>query len=416
MGIFREYDQHDAERSDRSAKDRQRHRDKIKKALKENIGGIVSEESIIGKSGDKTIKVPIKGVKEYRFVFGDNSPDVVEGDGNQGVGDVIGKRRQKGKNGPGPGGNDEGEDIYETEVSLEEIIDIMMEDLGLPDLERKSLRTIETDKSARRKGYRRAGIRVRLDKYKSAKERIKRLKASERVIEDESITATLDDEEERFPFRKEDLRYKHLEIKPKEESNAVVFCIMDVSGSMYEEKKYIARSLFFLLHKFIERRYNNVEVVFIAHHSTAKEVSEDDFFHKGESGGTIISSGLEKALEIIDARYHPSLWNVYAVYCSDGDNFDYDNPKAIAAAKKLIEASNLFGYVEIADKESLSDKIRQAFGWTQANPNWPAYETFGKKLNDAITEEKLRAKFQGAKITDKSGVWPVLKALLAKEK
>ena len=100
---------------------------------------------------------------------------------------------------------------------------------------------------------------------------------------------------------------------------------MDTSGSMDTMKKYLARSFFFLLYQFICTKYRNVEIVFIAHHTEANEVTEEEFFHKGESGGTFISSGYNKALEIIQERYHPSLWNIYAFHCSDGDNFDSDN-------------------------------------------------------------------------------------------
>ena len=102
-------------------------------------------------------------------------------------------------------------------------------------------------------------------------------------------------------------------------------------------KKYLARSFFFLLYQFLCTRYQNVEIVFIAHHTEAHEVTEEEFFHKGESGGTFISSGYNKALEIIDERYHPALWNVYAFHCSDGDNFDSDNAAALKAAQELTQ-------------------------------------------------------------------------------
>ena len=109
-----------------------------------------------------------------------------------------------------------------------------------------------------------------------------------------------------FPFRKEDLTYKRLVLDEREESNAVVICIMDTSGSMDRLKKYLARSFFFLLYQFLCTKYKAVEIVFIAHHTQAKEVTEEEFFHKGESGGTLISSGYKKALEIIQQRYHPT--------------------------------------------------------------------------------------------------------------
>ena len=106
----------------------------------------------------------------------------------------------------------------------------------------------------------------------------------------------------------------------------MVICIMDTSGSMDSMKKYLARSFFFLLYQFVSTKYQNVDLVFIGHHTQAREVTEEEFFHKGESGGTLISSGYNKALEIIYDRYHPSLWNVYAFHCSDGDNFDPTTP------------------------------------------------------------------------------------------
>ena len=112
-------------------------------------------------------------------------------------------------------------------------------------------------------------------------------------------------------------------------------------------KKYLARSFYFLLYQFVRLKYQKVEIVFIAHHTEAKEVTEEEFFHKVESGGTYISSGYEKALEIIQARYHPSLWNIYAFHCSDGDNFYSDNDKALSLANELCEVCNLFGYGEI---------------------------------------------------------------------
>ncbi|HYL58809.1 MAG TPA: DUF444 family protein, partial [Candidatus Acidoferrales bacterium] len=331
--IFREYRPSDAERSDRSAGDRLRHRQKVRESIRENIADIIAEESIIGKDRDRVIKVPLRGIKEYRFVFGDNAPGASQGDGETRPGQVVGKK------GEGPGKGDEqagdrpGVDYYETDVTLEELIEIMFEDLELPNLERRALREIQSDYSSRRKGYRKVGIRIRLDKRRTAKERVIRMLASEKRTDAESRAqadsagdgAPLDDESQpapagstvlqrvrhRYPFHQNDLRYKHIEVDTKEESNAAVICIMDTSGSMDTMKKYLARSFFFLLYQFIATRYRNVEIVFIGHHTEAHEVTEEEFFHKGESGGTFISSGYTRALQIIAERYHPSLWNVY---------------------------------------------------------------------------------------------------------
>src|SRR5580698_4917471 len=302
--IFREYRISDAERSDRSAGDRLRHREKVRESIRENIADIIAEESIIGKNKDKIIKVPLRGIKEYRFIYGDNAPGVGQGDGNAQPGQVVGKTGKDGQGGDRPG-----VDYYETDVTLDELIEIMFEDLELPNLERRALREIETDRFAKRKGYRHVGIRVRLDKRRTARQRVKRVLATQHRREAQGLEAPKDanGNERRFPFHQDDLRYKHLETDVREESNAAVICIMDTSGSMDTMKKYLARSFFFLLYQFISTRYRNVEIVFVAHHTEANEVTEDEFFHKGEAGGTFISSGYQKALDIIAERYHPSL-------------------------------------------------------------------------------------------------------------
>ncbi|MGO9451244.1 MAG: YeaH/YhbH family protein [Candidatus Binataceae bacterium] len=418
--IFREYRPSDAERSDRSAGDRLRHRQKVRESIRENIADIIAEESIIGKDKDRVIKVPLRGIKEYRFVYGDNSGGAAQGDGNSQPGQVVGKT---GKEGPGKGdeaGDRPGVDYYETDVTLEELIEIMFEDLELPNLERRALREIQSDYSSKRKGYRHVGIRVRLDKRRTAKQRVMRMLAAQRRANGKIVEALPEDEEpeefedaddapeiaalqtpdqtvvrkKRFPFHQDDLRYKHIEIDTREESNAAVICIMDTSGSMDTMKKYLARSFFFLLYQFISTRYRNVEIVFIAHHTEANEVTEEEFFHKGESGGTFISSGYLKALEIIRERYHPSLWNVYAFHCSDGDNFDSDNPTALKAGEELAEICNLFGYGEIKPLGSryYESSMLNVFRRIQA-PN-----------------------FHTVLIERKEDIWPSFKAFLAKDR
>lgn len=326
-------------RSDRSASDRARHREKIRETIKDNIADIISEEAIIGKSGDKVIKVPIRGMKEYRFVYGDNNPGAGQGDGDTQPGDVVGQGQADGSPMGDKAGNTPGEDYYETDITLDELIDILFEDLELPHLERKKFKVLESTRLRKPKGVRKVGIRARLDKKKTAIQRVKR-----KLAADNNGNEGL---EERFPFHEADLRYKRLVEDVKEESNAVVFCIMDTSGSMDTTKKYLARSFYFLLYQFVKAKYNNTELVFIAHHTQAREVTEEEFFHKGESGGTFISSGYKLALEIIKDRYDPSIWNIYTFHCSDGDNWSSDNESAVKAAQELVNECNLFGYGEI---------------------------------------------------------------------
>jgi hypothetical protein len=384
--IFRPYTS-STQRSDRSARDRARHRNKIKNSIRNNIADILAEESIIGRDKNKIIKVPIKSVKEYRFVYGENSPRSAQGSGNQRPGDVVGPA-DPGEASVGQGGGDQpGIDAIETDVTLEELINIMFDDLELPELEKKSLRQVVSEQTSKRKGKRKVGIPPRLDKKGSAKNRIRRRLAVQK-------SQRIEGPRERFPFHVDDLRYYHIVPRIKEASNAVIFCIMDTSGSMGTVKKYLARSFYFLLYQFVKQKYQNVEVVFIAHHTEAKEVTEEEFFHKVESGGTYISSGYRKALEIIEARYHPSLWNIYAFHCSDGDNFYSDNERAVQAAVDLCKVCNLFGYGEI-------------------KPSGSAYYS-GSMLE--VFNQIKEDNFQMVVIEKKEDLWPGFKAFLTKDR
>ncbi|GBD43276.1 hypothetical protein HRbin40_00745 [bacterium HR40] len=401
MTVFRPWSESDALRSDRSAGDRKRHREKLRRAIRENIADIIAEESIIGRSRDRIVKVPIRGVKEYRFVYGDNEGGVATGEGDTKPGQVIGQTGRRGRQGSGPAGSEPGVDYYEAEITLDELVDIMFEDLELPDMERKILKQMTSERVARRKGYRKQGIRVHLDRKRTVRARLRRKVATGHAgsatawdAAPPRETESDGEEEERFPFHKEDLVYRRLRVDVREESNAVVICIMDTSGSMDRLKKYLARSFFFLLYQFVATKYDNVQIVFIAHHTQAKEVTEEEFFHKGESGGTMISSGYKKALEIISERYHPELWNIYAFHCSDGDNFDSDNAEALRAAAELCRVCNLFGYGEI--------------------------KPMGSHYYESSMLERFRRldadNFQAVLIERREDVWPAFRALMSRER
>jgi len=344
------------------------------------------------------IKVPIRGVKEYRFVYGENAGGVGTGDGETEPGQVVGSARGKGDKGQGPAGSDPGVDYYETEITLDELVDIMFEDLELPDMERKILKQAVAERVAKRQGYRKAGIRVHLDRRRTVKAKLRRKIAAgvpftTPPADDEPEPDAVAEERPKFPFRKEDLTYKRLVLDEREESNAVVICIMDTSGSMDRLKKYLARSFFFLLYQFLCTKYKAVEIVFIAHHTQAKEVTEEEFFHKGESGGTLISSGYRKALDVIKARYHPDHWNVYAFHCSDGDNFESDNEEALKAARELCDTCNLFGYGEI--------------------------KPMGSHYYESSMLERFRRldvdNFQSVLIERREDIWPSFKAFLSRD-
>jgi sporulation protein YhbH len=385
MAIFRDYQ---SGGRDRSAEDKRRHRQLVEESIKKNIGNIIAEESIIGQSKGKKIKIPIKSIKEYQFIYGKNKPGVGSGDGSEKKGDLVGEEQMEdGKGNQGPG-NEEGEDIYETEVTIEELIKYLYDDLQLPDIDKKKLSEVESDQARRQLGYQRKGIPQRLAKKRSIIEKIKRKQGYKRNHSEDP-----ESEEKHFPFSEDDLRYKRIKVTTKKEFNAVVICIMDVSGSMDQTKKFIARTFYFLLYQFTRLKYSNVEVVFVAHTTKGKEVSEQDFFHRGESGGTYISSGYNKALEIIEERYNPVAWNIYAFHCSDGDNWSEDNQRAVKAAQKLCEVSNLFGYGEIQTGYYI--------------PETTIRDDFKKSINSK--------NFAIITLTKKEDILPGLKRLLEKE-
>lgn len=385
MAIFREFNPIE---HDRTIEDRRRHQQLVEEAIKKNLVDIISEESIIGQSKDKKIKIPIKGLKEYQFVYGRNIPGVGSGDGSEKRGDKLGSDalKDKGKGNIGAG-NDEGEDIYETEITIEDLVYYLFEDLNLPYLDRKKFSEVLSDNSNKRSGYQRKGIPPRLAKKRTVLEKLKRKQSMKRALKEENKKVNL----ERFPFKNDDLRFYRIKESKKRESNAVVICIMDTSASMDQTKKYLARSFFFLLYQFLKLRYLNVEIVFVAHSTVAKEVNEDEFFHKVESGGTYISSGYIKALEIIEERYNPQFWNVYAFHLSDGDNWNEDDTKAIENAKNLCKVCNLFGYGEIMPRFYSS--------------------TIKKKYIDQIKYKN----FVIATIERKEDLWSSLKFMLQKD-
>jgi len=330
--------------ADRSASDRARHKQKIEKAIKDGITDIISEESIIGQDGKKKIRIPVRGIKEWQFVYGDN-------EGKKQVGSAPGadihngqivKKGQKEQGTGNKAGNDKGDEFYEVEITLEELAEYLFSSLNLPELVKKKLRTI-VDEKPKRHGTRTKGIPPRLDKKEAAIQRIKRLTAARRTGEVEID----EDGNEVFPFHNNDLRYHHIKTKKKEATSAVIFFMMDVSGSMSQEIKFIARSFYFLLYQFIRHKYEKIEIVFVGHTTEAFETDEDSFFKRGSSGGTHISSAPELALEIINERFHPSSWNIYAFHCTDGDNWSDDNIKAFDVYRELCSVAQMIGFCEI---------------------------------------------------------------------
>jgi sporulation protein YhbH len=360
--------------------DQERHKERVKEAIKRNLGSIVSNEAIILSDGKRTVKVPIRALDEYKFRFDYRKrKHVGQGDGKTRVGDVIAREGQPGQgSGGGQAGQSGGEEYYEAEINIDEIAALIFEDLQLPFLEEKAKKAVQS-KTTRFNEIRRTGVMANLDKRRMILENIKRNAREEGKA--------------RFgDVRKEDLRFKTWEENLRYESNAVVLALMDVSGSMGEFKKYIARSFFFWMVRFLRTKYDNVEIVFVSHHTEAKEVTEEQFFTQGESGGTVVSSAYQLALDIIRERFRPQDWNIYPFHFSDGDNYYSDNEEAVRLADQLITTCNLFGYGEIGEEGASS--YRRSSG------------ALLSIFNDRL---KRKERFVGVRIDDKEDVYPALK-------
>lgn len=315
--------------------DQMRHQEKVKEAIRRNLPDLVSEESIIMSDGKQVVKIPIRSMEEYRFRYNYNkSKHVGQGNGESQVGDIIMSEspRQVGSGKGRRAGDQAGVDYYEAEVSMEELESILFSEMELPKLEQKEQDNIKVEQ-IRFNDVRKKGLMGNVDKKRTILQSIKR--------------NALRGNRKKIKISVDDLRFKTWEDIVVPHSNAVVIAMMDTSGSMGVFEKYITRSFFFWMVRFLRTKYEHVEIIFIAHHTEAKEVTEELFFSKGESGGTICSSAYKKALEIIEERYPPSRYNIYPFHFSDGDNLTSDNERCIDLVKKLMERSNLFGYGEV---------------------------------------------------------------------
>ena len=424
--------------AERGRKDARRHREKQRDAIKERLPEIIADESIITHKKGKVVKVPIRSIDipHFKPKTGDEQSGIGQGSGKPG--DVIGQKRLP--NGePGEAGQEPGEDYIETEIPIEELIEMMLEDLGLPKLEEKEMQNITIELGWKIAGLGKAGIWPLLDKRATAREGIRRfwyfiralesetgqdeltcfraLKQSNGVLADAlevvKTNSVTDQSEsvEPFPiFTNEDLRYRQIKEDTQEQSRAVVVAMMDVSGSMGDMKKYLARSMIFWLVEFLRRLYVQVEVRFIIHHTVAKIVPEEDFFRTVESGGTFCYTAYEKASGLVDSEYPTDGWNVYVWHFSDGDDFDRD--KTVEELNKLIaKGVNMVGYGEIDPDERGSS----THGLWSAFKDGLGLEE--KTVNDMdILTGPDTLPFLGVKIEEREDILPALKTFLKKDR
>jgi len=428
--------------SDKGKKDAERHRKKIDKAIRDNVRDVIGEESIITKRGKKKIRVPVKGLKDYRFVHGDDEGQKAgAGQGDGKPGDTIGRKQKQGQ-GDGQGdkaGTEPGEDYMETEVDIDYLLQIMFEDLGLPWIEEKTTTRKLVPKGWKFETISKKGIMPRVHKKRTMMETVKRniilaatlmeetgcdeetaykalnqtfcdLNDALKLIEEGKVDMKMPTD---IMINNEDLRFKQIEEDVEYHSNAVVIAMMDVSYSMGPEKKYLCRSLLFWLTEFLKKKYNHVEIKFIQHTTEAVVVDEDTFFHRGTTGGTYCYTAFEKANYIIDTEFPLTEWNVYCVYVGDGEDFDTD--KTVRHIDEMLEREiNMLGYVEIdLDHEDQGygigyrDTARTLLNAIKRK--W-SFKHYRDKSTDFYKNEKKR--FLCSVIRNKSHVWPTLRHML----
>lgn len=394
-----------ADRGDPLAGSSQRHREKVIDSIKNNLTDIIADESIIEQDRGKIIKIPIRTLKEHRFVFGPNNSGV--GQGDVGEGDAVGMIPSESDDGSGiKPGDKPGVDYYEAEVTLGDILDQLFANLELPDLVKKAL-TSDISPDWELKRFQRTGPPRRMARWpthrahmrtKAALKGAIRL-AEERQAELEAIvprTAEEQDEYERIieflnnqeilqeklhekmgpggeqrefllPIRSEDFRFWRADEVESETHNAAIYLVRDVSGSMSTMERFLSRTFFFFCVKFIMRKYPTVKIIYISHDTEAQEIkSEQEFFTKGSSGGTKISPAYALIAKKMEDEYNPLYWDNYVVHASDGDNWEEDNPAAMQLVSDLCEKVKLFTFVQTTPGRLGRSSILEAFVALQA--------------------------------------------------
>jgi len=356
---------------------RQRFLRRYKKQIKAAVRGAIKQRSVTDTDKGGTVTIDPTDTNEHQFSIGTGGirQRVLPGNDRFVSGDRIERPEQNGS-GPGQGSGDasdqgEGSDPFQFQLSRDEFMEFMFEDLKLPNLIKRSLDGIDGSNPIRA-GYTNQGIPGRLNIVRSLKSAMMRRLAItagykrelNELKEQIEITGTCTDIQDQkikqlenkiksIPFIDDfDLKYNLIVDQPTPSSKAVMFCLMDVSGSMTESTKEIAKRFYMLLYMFLERNYERIELVFIRHHTTAKEVNEQDFFYSRETGGTIVSSALKLMNNVIDERYPVEEWNIYAAQASDGDNWNEDSQVCGNILRnQILPKCQHFAYIEITARD-----------------------------------------------------------------
>ena len=425
----------------KSSGNRRRFLGRVRKHVKKAARDAIRDGDIksITSSKGRTVNIPVKDLQERHIVHGEggDADRVYSGNDKYIPGDRI-KRPQDGGGGSGKGASDtgEGEDSFTFELTKDEFLDLFFEDLELPDLVKEQIKVTNTYKY-NRAGFVTEGTPARLSVLRSMqqakgrrkalrgpkKKKLAELEAELLILVDRQLIIAMDPErheefnelEERrlliedemkvlkrkikaVPFVDDmDLRFNYWKKLPQPTTQAVMFCVMDVSASMGEWEKEMSKRFFMLLYLFLTRSYERVELVFIRHHTIAKEVEEDEFFHSRETGGTLVSPALEMMGDIIKTRYPVDQWNIYGCQASDGDNWPGDTEAAKEILNtQLLRMCQYYAYVEIAD---------------------PHYSRGDSDLWESYDEVRIaNPNFDMTVITDAAEIFPVFSRLFEKGK
>lgn len=385
-----------ADSKKKSAVNRQRFMRRFKQQIRRAVADAIDGRSIKDLDNGESVSIPTRDLSEPQFAHGQGGEweQVFSGNDQFAAGDEINRPMGGGAGGgSGKGASDSGEsqDDFVFQLSREEFLDIFFDDLELPHMVKTQLARIPLYKT-RRAGYANDGVPTNLNLVRSMRgalgrrlalsapyngrirelhEEIEKLESC--VPRDDDAIQKLKEEIgvlrakiEAIPFLDTfDLRYNNRVRQPIPSTQAVMFCLMDVSGSMDEEKKATAKRFFMLLYLFLTRTYEQIEVVFIRHHTVAKEVDEEDFFHSRESGGTVVSSALELMRDIVRERYAGGHWNIYGAQASDGDNWENDSPRCRELlAEAILPFMQYFAYIEITpgDPQNLWREYEKLIG------------------------------------------------------
>ena len=364
---------------DAGRRDALHHRDRLRRKIAERLTEQIGDEDIIAAGPEKKVRVAVKGTKRWRFIF-DRGEGGGVGQGEAQPGDVIGDPGSEA--GYGEAGTEPGEELYEVWLDMDAIEEVMFSELELPRLKPKAA----ADAQAQEIVYQDIATKgPQLHKKATLRENLLRNAKRGRL--------------RLGGLEKSDLRYLSYREQPEPRHKAVVFLAMDVSGSMDAQRKRMARLFFYWCVQFLRRRYEQTELVFVAHTTEAREVAEHEFFNRTESGGTRVSSGFEVVEQVQRDRYPAADWNIYVLHVSDGDNFTPDNHRTLELIGRLTRVCSLVGYLEVDSDDARSrlyDASHKLSGFFEQH----ARDLDGFVFADAATDRQL---------------WPALRTFFAKE-